>query len=1064
MGKVELWLGPAGCGKTTAALAVMADELAHDQSGHGWRRVRYLVPTVDHKRSIEHLLLAGNTLPGLFGDPVTTFFNFAEEIAERAQIGGRKLSELQKHLLLKDIVRTARLDYFAPAQPYPGFVQALGEEIDEMKVHMVDPERLHEVADVAREGGAQDFARKLTELGSLYATYQQRVREGNLYDNEGIMWIAAKRLEAQPDLLADLDLIILDGFARLTPIQVEVLRVLASVARRVIVLLNFAPGRPEVNHPVEESITRLEQALGQAMTRRMDFVCRPPQNALQHARIQVFAADPSLHPPDSSLTVLKAATPAQEAELIARRIRALLRQRVWPDGSTINLSDIVIMARNADSVRERLSQTFQRYGLPLREEPLALAHTPAGRALLAALRLVRDGWARRDLLALLKSGFLHIEPSVAFQIDLTARTHYLRERKTNWQERWPDDDTRPMLLEALAPLFAFDDLFHRRGVGADELLAGVSSLVTGFRAVALPEIPPVPDSAPEAAREYVALECAFSKLDGVLDDLRKLGNLLGGFRREEVLEILTTALMRETMPASSVPEGGIPVLSVHAAGGEKFPCVFLCNLLEGAFPQHQRSSAFLLDAEREETLQPLQVPLAPRRHLEDDEQHWFVHALSSATKCLILSYPVHDAGGGRLERSSFLDAVDQTVPDFEGSAQTTSFRDLLPALGDAESEDEFLSALASGIRSERDPVAQQPYAAALVLYPGAQGRSSALAALYRRAIEHEATFTDSRIYADLAARTAPFSASELQQFRNCPFLWFGSALLGIQPVMEEFSAVDRGSIIHGVLEKLYRDRQPRRGAPVHLERFTFEELWPAVEIDLQAALDAEPRFRNRAAFLRGIEWESMRRMMARFLRGEVVRAQLRTTHPAYFEYHFGSSAQAPFILGDGVTRLRGTIDRIDLADDDQTSAVVIDYKSSAAGIRGKDLEAGAVLQAPVYLLAVRSLLQLAPIGAEFLGIKQSEARGVYGPGAVARYGGAKGVKEMEPARWSTYLSDGETQLLELAAGVRRGNITLAPTIDRCPTGCEYWPLCRGNRFLLARRVREVKQEARRAEG
>ncbi len=54
MGKVELWLGPASCGKTGQALAVLRDELRRD-----WRGVRYLVPTVGHKRSIEHLLLSG---------------------------------------------------------------------------------------------------------------------------------------------------------------------------------------------------------------------------------------------------------------------------------------------------------------------------------------------------------------------------------------------------------------------------------------------------------------------------------------------------------------------------------------------------------------------------------------------------------------------------------------------------------------------------------------------------------------------------------------------------------------------------------------------------------------------------------------------------------------------------------------------------------------------------------------------------------------------------------------------------------------------------------------------
>ena len=58
-------------------------------------------------------------------------------MARRANVRGQQLSELQKHLLLKRKGREARLSYFERARRYPGFVQALGEAIDELKVHMV---------------------------------------------------------------------------------------------------------------------------------------------------------------------------------------------------------------------------------------------------------------------------------------------------------------------------------------------------------------------------------------------------------------------------------------------------------------------------------------------------------------------------------------------------------------------------------------------------------------------------------------------------------------------------------------------------------------------------------------------------------------------------------------------------------------------------------------------------------------------------------------------------------------------------------------------------------------
>ncbi len=132
---------------------------------------------------------------GLLGDPLTTFFNFAEEVAQRANVRGQQLSELQKYLLLKRKVRDAELSYFERARRYPGFVQTLSEAIDEFKVHMVWSEELLKAAEAAREHRFPDLAQKLAELGGLYQSYQQQVIAAQFYDSEGIMWIAAECLQ-----------------------------------------------------------------------------------------------------------------------------------------------------------------------------------------------------------------------------------------------------------------------------------------------------------------------------------------------------------------------------------------------------------------------------------------------------------------------------------------------------------------------------------------------------------------------------------------------------------------------------------------------------------------------------------------------------------------------------------------------------------------------------------------------------------------------------------------------------------------------------------------------------
>ena len=340
----------------------------------------------------------------------------------------------------------------------------------------------------------------------------------------------------------------------------------------------------------------------------------------------------------------------------------------------------------------------------------------------------------------------------------------------------------------------------------------------------------------------------------------------------------------------------------------------------------------------------------------------------------------------------------------------------------------------------------------------ASGTSAPLPRLLRRtAGREEARLRDTAILTLLHGRRRPFSASELQGYLDCPHLWFAAHCLRVGSVPEEFGPLDRGQILHGVLEQFYRDRQRYPGQPVHLEDFTLQELWPEVESTLQERLAREPRFANRAQFLREIEWESLQRMMRRFLANEILRAGRRQTHPAFFEQRFGSGHFDQLWLGGHAISLQGVIDRIDVLDDEPTQAVVVDYKSSAA-MTLRELEAGKVLQAPIYALAAARVFNLAALGVEFMGLKQAEALGIYQQQAGGYYANHKGMKLLPEEAWQELLQRAETRLLAAAQAIAAGEIAPAPTTTRCPLHCEYLALCRGERYALERMVRESGEE------
>jgi ATP-dependent helicase/DNAse subunit B len=1069
MGSIHLWLGPAGAGKTRRALQMLQTELAGN-----WRGTRYLVPTVGHKQSLERYLLEGGLRRGLAGDPVTTFFNFAEEVATRAYVSGRALSELQKYLLLQQLIHATPTQYFGEASRFPGFVLALRDVIDELKVHMVTPEALASAA-AAANSVAPAMAQKLTDLAALYAQYQTAVGNADLYDNEGIMWIAAERLRDDPALCAELRCLILDGFARLTPIQIEFLRVLAQVVPRIIVLFDYEDGRADVYHPVELSLNELEQCLSEHTIERHWYAPRPcTPSALGNLQTELFRPVPSTCVPDASLGLLMAATPAQEADLIAREIRHLLARGRLEDGTPVTPADIAVMARSPDALRPHLSRSFARVGLPLAPEPPSLAHTAVGRALLAACRLITGGWGREEVLLLLRSGMLALSPTMACAIDLIAHAQALRAHRRTWLDGWPDEGTRQALREALSPLVAFEETITAPQVDLTQLLEGVRALVRTFRCNRVSPTLPFPDLSPTEAPRYVELEAAFAHTLRVLDSLESMAPYLGHLHGPPLLDVLRTALTRETLTARASLADGVAVHAVHATGGEKFKVVFLADMREGHFPRHQQESPFLMDHERLEALPAMQVHLVARKHLEQDEPYWFIHALRAASHRAVLSFAQCAADGTPLEHSCFLDAVGQVVPAWEallgrqlGEEATAlppgvyrqAFGDVAPPLRDVACEDDYLAALAIAVRTEREPAARLEVAAAYTAWLAADHVPAALARLFQRTQRFERAPHAPSALAALATldsgRRRPLSASELQAYADCPFLWFTQYALRLTPLEEEFSPLDRGKVVHGVLETLFRQLQPHPEAPVHLEALAPEELEILADPLLLDYLMREPRFHNRPAVWREVEAEILRRAFHRFLVTEYHRALTRGVHPLWFEWEFGSDPSHPCMVGRG-WQIRGTLDRVDVADADPHQALIVDYKTSTGELTTRELLAGQMLQVPLYALALNRSRDLHVIGVELLDIRQGGRKGVYRDGASAHCGR---VSEQSEADWQAYLAKAEARIDTLAHALAAGAIALTPTTRRCPELCAYQPICRGARFALARAVRQARGDA-----
>jgi hypothetical protein len=168
--------------------------------------------------------------------------------------------------------------------------------------------------------------------------------------------------------------------------------------------------------------------------------------------------------------------------------------------------------------------------------------------------------------------------------------------------------------------------------------------------------------------------------------------------------------------------------------------------------------------------------------------------------------------------------------------------------------------------------------------------------------------------------------------------------------------------------------------------------------------------------------------------------------PRRFEVAFGSERapqelQRGLDLGDGMT-LSGKIDRIDV-DPFGARGIVQDYKSGKHAHSAREIESELRLQIPLYMLVLRDLVGLEPLGGVYRPLAgERKARGLLRAGEGDTLTGyAKNDYLDEEAFWGMVDTAKETAR-RLGGRIRVGDVKHDPKGGDCPAWCDLWPICR----------------------
>ncbi len=918
--------------------------------------------------------------PALLAGNIGTFDDLFEQIVAGDPERRGVASDAQRALAARRAIAGTSLEDLGASSTSSGFVDVLLSAVGELESALLDPEAV---------GG---------ELGRLASGYRGELDRLALWDRDGVRRRAAERI--QSDLGAwGREPVFAYGFEDLTGAEWALIEALAA-RTDVTVSIPYEPARPAFA-ALEGTVGDLATLAAGAVQELPAAQHRPVPPPLAHLERELFGDGRVLEEPlEASVQFLEGAGARGTVELVAAELLALVRADKPPDR-------IGIVCESPERWRATFESVLGPLGIPYGfEHPRRLGETPLGAALLSLLRYAWRGGGRAELFTFLRSPFSGLERRSVDFVEGRLRGRAIVDQARVEEE---SEKLRGAHVPALVDLRAEADPV----AGARVLLKTMIRNAWGL------EAPPVGDDARGDARAYRAAVETFDELS----DFAKLDGR--GVAPDDVVAALERTAVRLRAAGES---GRVAVLDYGRARTRIFEVVFLLGLEEGSLPRRDRPSPLLDDDTRRELGGRLERPSTVSR-----DRYLFYTACTRATRRLVLVREAASDEGVPREPSPFWDDVRALYLPAEVSRATRRrpLSSLTWTLESAPSERDRLRALAR-LTIEDSAGADE--------LASANGWSRRLERA-RHAFDRPTVLSSPAVLETMSTKTV-FSATELERFADCSSAWLVERVIDPKTIDAEPDPMLRGQVVHTTLNRFYaalpKELDSERVTPENLDAALVlvrtcldDALESGVRLDLTELQAAELR-QTLIADLEG------------FLRDEA--ASEMTFVPRRLEVAFGSERAAPELqrgldLGDGL-RLSGKIDRIDI-DPFSARGIVQDYKSGKGAHSARDIDRDLRLQIPLYVLALRDLVGIEPLGGLYRALSGKRlTRGMLRASAREDLPGfAKDDYLDEDAFWAQVETARERAGTN-AKRIRAGDVQHDPKGDGCPAWCDLWPICR----------------------
>ena len=750
------------------------------------------------------------------------------------------------------------------------------------------------------------------DLVRIYNDYETKLKDRWIDEQSKRLHLANAKdfgsfmIEAFPRV----NLVVVEGFTVLSKADIKILTHIAEMPN---IEMWFRTDCVAENQALYKNITDLVSQF-RAVNANIDPDYGRESERHQHYANNLFRTDDPCVTPiaGSHIKMLKPADRSEEVEQIAHLI-----QRHVSDGHC-KLSEICVASYNIGQYEERIAEIFPTYGIRYSlAERLPLTRSEVVKAIFSRLSSRRVplndayfGTACKPKLAIEKPD---VEPA----------SHLSRFHPNEFQ-RYVDD----LLKDGKVIQNILNPMLLKKG----EIVEGEIEAYRQFKRI-VKELCGVLKSESERSRS----------LDEYIEKLHHIAKHTNYQNR--------AATKEETVKI-------VPQLS--ELRNSEFNTVFLCDFIEGSFPENYRPD-----------------PLLPDHPYRTEEEHlynnrfMFYGVLKSFRERLYLSVPQREREAelipspflGQLKAIADIDETEEIPNPSQGSvtcflstygnhvwtADTPSDGKFPEKLMDMRSLIKHVVKVEKSREKTHDHLAYEGVLTAETLSDGSRNQLQSL---------HD----------------KPYSVTELETYAKCPFQYFVNNVLRFRveedETEDELSSLERGSLLHKVLFIFYYNRREQEAPPLgQCNDADFKEAIQQLDEILENASEERRGQRKETPIgENNLFWKTdvakLRVALRKWLEAE--RTYDVPVLPRYFEVGFGPEGKPrnPELRRDpelscttsisiGDVQMTGKIDRIDIGNG---AFNIIDYKTGSSTIRMPEILSGRSLQLPIYLQIAKKLL------------------------------------------------------------------------------------------------------------